>query len=259
MNLFNKTPDIIKFGVWGPPGSGKTTYITMLQYADCDGWGVKPRGAETQDLYIKYSELLRDKKEFVPPTIADNVSYLTFDFERPGGLFQNKNFRVVLPEAPGEYYEKPELHPDLLDEMYRYQGIIWLVDPERIDNPNPGSKSYRRMIQEWLYKLYDKQGGGTLKNYMAICATKMDLPKYSEHIDNPKDFCLDKLGRDVENFLSNFCDPTHVNFFSTSAIGFCSKGNKSARDPKDPAKLLEVSDPLYLFEPFRWLFNQFQT
>lgn len=258
MNLFNKTPDIIKFGMWGPPGSGKTTYITMLQYSDCDGWNVKPRGKETQDLYIKYSELLRDKKEFVPPTVADNVSYLTFDFERPGGFFQNKNFRVVLPEAAGEYYEKPDEHPDLLGEMYRYQGIIWLVDPERIDNPSPDSRSYRRMIQEWLYRLHEKQGGGTLKHYMAFCATKMDLPKYYKDFDNPRDFCLDKLGNDVEKFLGNYCEPTHVDFFSTSAIGFCSKDkNKSARDPKNQAKLIEVSEPINLFAPFRWLFNQF--
>lgn len=256
MNFFSKTPEIIKFGMWGPPGSGKTTYITMLQYADCDGWNVKPRGQATQDLYIEYSELLRDKKEFVPPTIVDNVSYLTFDFEKPGGMFQNKNFRVVLPEASGEYYEKPEEHPELLSEMYRYQGIIWLVDPERIEKPNKDSRSYRRMIQEWLYRLNEMQGGGTLKHYMAFCATKMDIEDYYKNIDDPKNFCLDKLGRDVEKFLGTYCDPARVAFFNTSSIGL-GKDNLSSRDPDDPGRLLEVSDPINLFEPFKWLFSQF--
>ncbi len=259
-NLLGKSQDIVKFGMWGPPGAGKTTYITMLQYADCNGWSIKPRGRETQNLYIQYSELLRDKREFVPPTIADKVWYLTFDFERPGGAFTNKNYRVILPEASGEYYEKPDGHPELLNEISRYQGIIWLVDPERIDNPSPGNRSYRAMIQEWLYRLYDLQGEGMLKQHMVFCLTKMDLPQYYEYFENPRDFCLDKLGRDVEKFIGDFCDVNKVNFFATSSIGFCSGASKklSTRDPDDETKLIEASDPINIFSPFEWLFDQYK-
>jgi len=258
MNLFSKTPEIVKFGMWGPPGSGKTTYITMLQYAECEGWSIKPRGTETHSLYLEYSELLRDNLEFVPATTVDKIWYLNFDFESPQGFLNNKTFRVVLPEAAGEYYERPTMHSELLNEMYRYHGIIWLIDPERIDKPVTGSRTYRRMIQEWLYHLYEKQGTGKLNQYMAFCATKMDLPDYSDQMDDPMDFCLTKLGPDVEKFLNTFCDPKRINFFSTSSIGFChGSNNKSTRDPEDETKLLEASDPINIFAPFKWLFSQF--
>lgn len=259
MNLFNKTPEIIKFGMWGPPGSGKTTYITMLQYAECDGWTIKPRGKETQDLYIDYSEALRDRKEFVPPTIVDKIWYLSFDFDGPKGFLNNKSFRVVLPEASGEYYERPDIHPELLNEMYRYQGVVWLIDPERIDHPDAESRSYRRMIQEWIFRLHELQGGGMLKHRMAFCLTKMDLPEYSKFIDIPRDFCLDKLGADVEKLLGDYCISENVEFFATSSIGFLpgQKERISCRDPNDSTKLLFASTPENIFLPFNWLFNRF--
>jgi hypothetical protein len=158
MNIFNTFPDVVKIGVWGPPGSGKTTYMIMLQFAeDRDEWKIKPLGRETQKIYLEGTDRMRDKSEFVASTPLE-TKYLSFDFEGPiGGLFQrNRTFRVIIPEAPGEFYEKPEEHTELVDEMSRYQGILWLVDPEQIENPPKNQRSYRRMIQQWLYELYER-------------------------------------------------------------------------------------------------------
>jgi len=253
MKFFGKSQDVVKIGVWGPPQSGKTTYLSMLQYADCQGWKIKPRGKETQDIYIEYSEKIRDDLEFVPGTIPGHVSYLTFDFDGPKGLFQNHRYRIVLPEAAGEHYEKPETNTELLHEMSRYQGIIWLVDPVRIDNPS--GRTYRAMIQEWLLRLHEIQGGGTLKQYMAFCLTKMDLPEYVDYFDDPKNFCLDKLGGDVERKLEDYCDHNRIEFFSTSSIGFIPDTRESNIDPINSTKLRNPARPINLFDPFSWLFS----
>ena len=144
MKLFSQIPDIIKIGIWVPPNSGKTAYLGMLRYDNCEEWKIKPSGRATQDIYIKYSRILRDEKKFVPATNAGKVDYLTFDFEGPRSFLQNRQYRIILPEAAGEYYEKPSERPELLEEMSRYQGILWLVDPVRIDSAM--GTTYRAMI-----------------------------------------------------------------------------------------------------------------
>lgn len=256
--MFNRFPDVVKIGVWGPPGSGKTTYMIMLQFADDRGdWRIKPLGRDTQELYLEGTDRMRDELEFVEATPLE-VRFLTFDFEGPvGGLLQlNRTFRVVIPEAPGEYYEKPEKAPELVDEMGRYQGILWLIDPEQVDNPpNLGRRSYRRMIQQWLYGLHERQGSrGDLKHYMAFCLTKMDLPNHYPHIDNPRDYCLDKLGEDVQMFLETYCDLGRIEFFATSSIGV-DPDNNTNMDLTDSKRLRHPARPINLFEPLRWLFS----
>lgn len=255
MDFFSKNSNVVKIGVWGPPGSGKSTYLTMLQYADCQGWKIRPRGDQTIELYLEYGEIIRDHLKFIPQTIPNEVSYLTFDFEEPKGFIRNRQYRVILPEASGEHYERPETRPELMQEMSRYQGIIWLVDPERIDNPPPRGRGYRRMIQEWLNRLYEMHGGNTLPQYMAFCLTKMDLPGHSEYINNPEYYCLEKLGKDVALFLDNFCDPAKVEFFATSSIGFKDDTMESTIDLEDRSKLRYPAEPVNLFTPFLWLFN----
>ena len=200
---------------------------------------------------------MRDKLEFVPQTIPNEVSYLSFDFEEPKGFIRNRQYRVIVPEASGEHYERPETRPELLDQMSRYQGIIWLIDPERIDNPPLTShRGYRRIIQEWLNRLFEKHGGETLPQYMAFCLTKMDLPQYSKYIDKAEEYCLEKLGKDVGLFLDNFCDASKVSFFATSSIGFIN-GTKSEStiDPSDPSRLKYSAEPINLFDPFLWMFS----
>jgi len=251
MKIFNTIPDCVKIGVWGPQGSGKTTYMIMLQFADdLEGWKIKPLGRETQEIYLEGTDSMREKEEFVLPTPLE-TTYLTFDFEGPvGGFFQrSRSFRVIVPEAPGEFYENPKNHSELVDEMSRYQSILWLIDPEQI--------RYRRIIQEWLYLLYGRQGRkGDLEHYMAFCLTKMDLPNHYPYIDNPKDYCLDILGNDVQMYLETYCDLNKIEFFATTSIGV-DHNMETNMDLTDPnwEKLRNPARPINLFQPFQWLFS----
>lgn len=84
----------------------------------------------------------------------------------------------------------------------------------------------------------------------------MDLPNHFPHINNPKDYCLGKLGEDVQNFLETFCDLNRIEFFATSSIGV-NHNEETNMDLTDPnlSKLRYPAQPINLFQPFHWLFS----
>ena len=259
----------MQIGMWGPAGSGKSTYLTMLQFADRDGWKFRPKGAETHEIYLEYTDCLRDKLEFVPANVKGNVHLLQFDFEYEGNLFERmvpkripitrkqKVYHVVIPESAGEHYENPREAPStLITTMQQSQAVIWLIDPFQLNHPESGRKSYKRMIQEWLYILYGEQPSGKLDKYFAFCLTKMDHPDYVEFIDEPESYCLERLGEDIILYLKDFCDTAKIEFFSTSSAGFDEDTGASTVDPENPSKLKYPANPYRLFEPFRWLFKK---
>ena len=255
-----KSTEVIKIGVWGPPGSGKTNYMVMLQFADCAGWMIRPFTPETQEVYLEGTEFVRDRLQFVPPTIPGKITFMTFEFEGPKRFLQNRRFQVVLPEAAGEYYEFPKGRSELVDEMARYHAILWLIDPERIrqhQSPQDGKDhpSYRKMIQQWLFLLYGKQGGGRLQQHMAFCLTKCDLPPYTKYFEDPDGSCLQELGEDTAGAIETFCNLSKVRFFATSSIGFVPGTQTSTINMNDRAKLIYPARPIGLFEPFQWLFD----
>jgi hypothetical protein len=253
--------EVIKIGIWGPPGSGKTHFLVMQQFADRDGWNIRPIGEKARNLFNDGRRLLRKECEFIAPTIPDqNEIFLPFEFEGPGKILypKRRTFTVLLPECSGEYYEHPREVPALVDAISHCHGLIWLIDPLQIDNPIPEHKDYISMIQEWLGLIHEKQDSGRLKHYMAFCLTKMDLPNYAQHLNNnPEEFCLNKLGDDVRTLLDDYCDYKRVNFFATSSIGFyqgTTDSNSDSGDPDNP-KLRSPANPINLFEPFAWLFS----
>lgn len=264
MPLFNKVfdttnmPDTIDISIWGPPRSGKTNLIVMLQFSDLEGWAIRSAHNDREaNKFLKNGMvLMRLRKEFVPATRAEEGRFYNFEFESPKGLFRKRTFRVVLPEFPGEFYQNPTPDSELTQKIGKGHGILWLIDPIRIFNSTlKDEKSYPEMIYEWLGILHEYQGGGRLKHNMAFCLTKMDDPVHSKHFDTPREYCLDILGEEVRYFLEYFADPKKVEFFSTSSAGFISESNESNVDPNDNSKLLHKPKPVGLFEPFKWLFD----
>jgi hypothetical protein len=251
----NVKSNIVKIAIWGPPGSGKTTYLVMLQYADHQGWKIRPKNRQANDLIVNGLQLLRVKREHVPPSVPGQPSFLPFEFVRnSSGLFQKaKSFTVILPECAGEDYANPQLGSDLVREIGNSHGILWLIDPLQIDNPNPEYKNYLQMIQEWLFLLYDIQGGGDINKYMAFCLTKMDHPDHIKHINDPYNHCLDILGPEIAKLLEDFCILDRIKFFATSSVGFSKDGTSNINPETD--ELLAPAEPVGLFNPFRWLFS----
>ena len=252
-----KKPDVVEIAIWGPPQSGKTNYLAMLLLSPKPtGWSLNAGIKTTKFLGDGYQYLL-EEKEFIPPTLDDDGDFYPFNFNIPGDFFRSKTYTVFLPEYPGEYYENPERHPEFTKRIAKSHGIIWLVDPIEIDNPTSDRKSYTRMILEWLGILqeYQRQGSGKIKTHMAFCLTKMDHENHVKGFENPRAYCLQKLGRPIQYFLENFCEQKRVNFFATSTAGFRHGTQTSNVDPNDDNKLLNPPEPINLFVPFSWLFN----
>lgn len=262
MKMFSSTPKIMKFGIWGPRGSGKTAYIVMLRYSAPNNWEVRPFSEGGGDLFAKGRQLMRDDHTFLPQTPMGYPKMLHLEMQGPGKLFGDRRMRIHIPEASGELFANPdsdEAKP-LIDQLSRFHGLLWLIDPEKINNRYESyddPKSYLTLIDEWLIRINDAQGGGKVKMHIAFCLTKMDLPVHSDHFDNPAKYCFELLGDDLYVILKNSCDPQRVKFFSTSAIGFLpGTKNTSNRDPNDPQKLLSPANPINLFAPFEWLFTE---
>lgn len=246
--------NVVKIGIWGPPKSGKTTYLSLLQFASHDGWKIRPKDKFASDLLVMGYQSLRKKNESVPSTQPGNPQFLPFEFVGPKGFLRgSKSFTVILPESAGEDYEKPDPNGELVREICRSHGIIWMIDPLQIDNPKPDRKNYLQMIQEWLYLLYSMEGYQDIKKYMAFCLTKMDHPNHVAHINEPYNYCLHKLGPEVAGLLEDYCTIDRIRFFATSAVGL-TKDGKSNMDPITE-ELLNPAEPVGLFDPFRWLFG----
>lgn len=249
-----KKPDSIEIAIWGPPRSGKTNYLAMLLLSPKpQGWNLTA-GIETTKFLSNGFELLLEEKEFIPATLESKGVFYPFDFEIPGSL-RRKNYTVNLPEYAGEYYENPDKYTDFAKRIANSHGIIWLVDPIEIDNPTEGRKSYTRMILEWLGILKEYQQDSRIKSPMAFCLSKADDPKHIESFKDPRGYCLRKLGKPVQHFLENFCEPKKVEFFATSNVGFIPGTNTSNVNPNNPLKLLNEPNPIGLFDPFLWLFD----
>lgn len=239
--------NVVKIGVWGPPKSGKTTYIALLERDSYSNYNSGEENAPritykdefTRKFLSDYKKKLIDKKEFINPT--DKVSDLNLEINYKGHLYQ-----VHVPEAPGEDYTDPLNNPDLANKLSGYDAIIWLIDPLQVDNPK-AEVTYRAMIDDWLSSLKLKCGI-PLPHYMAFCLTKMDIESYSSYRAKPSKFFDEKLGIDVMALLNTYCHPNRILFFSTTSVG-------ETIDPQNPQKLMKEPDPTNLFKPFAWILD----
>lgn len=253
--IFDTTgkPGVIEIAIWGPPQSGKTNYIAMLILSKRpDGWALRVED-ETADFLSKGIEFIQ-KKEFIPATPVEEGVFYPFEFEVPGSYRKNI-YTVYLPEYPGEYYENPNKYSEFAKRIARCDGVIWLVDPVEISDPTEGRKSYTRMILEWLGILKKYQGGTRIKSHMVFCLSKMDHPDHVKGLANPGEYCFKLLGRHVQQFLEDFCDPRKVEFSAISAAGLIPGTKISNVNPNNPRELLNDPNPINLFGPFHWLFD----
>ena len=204
--------DAVKIGLWGPPQSGKTTFLAALPIALGDdarngSWNIYPYNDASWDLLERFEKVLVEDRRFPQSTVDSQaqlewlfVGHLArsrFDGRRLRRLRRRElesRFMLDLIDVHGEAYRRDPDRPEAgaspaaaaaLDHLAEAQGIIYLFDPigER-DNRN--SAAYVRGTVNDLLRRAANGGrpGRYLPHQLSVVITKFDHPEMFEQARN---------------------------------------------------------------------------
>jgi hypothetical protein len=179
--------------MWGPPGSGKTTFLAALSVAlnrNTDlGWRIHGWDESSETQLIQMNHQLASGHTFPRGTLG--IQEYSWVLGGPHRHPRKKLFRkseaeyvsvrLDLVDAQGEI-AGPEMkftqRGELLDGLVRSRGIVYIFDPMReSDDGDAFDHTFGMLVQ--LARRMDQQGGwrgGRLPHYLAVCITKFDAP-----------------------------------------------------------------------------------
>ena len=228
-----------RIGIWGTTGAGKTTFLAMLYDALLlrPGWTVAA-DTEARKFVTSHLRTIRTRGYFPAPTEVtaqtDIFRYILQEEQSNQMDGQYNQITLDFVDAPGEFYERPHLadrrvsgEMDILDYLSSCDGIIFLLDPERLDDDlGDDEDDYRTMLMDLLLEFQERSisSGASddlrLEQYMAFCVTKSDKDPFWEYRESPQNLAEEIMGDPMYRMLgANFLKPNHYNFFSVSAIG----------------------------------------
>jgi hypothetical protein len=228
-----------RIGIWGTTGAGKTTFLAMLYDALLlrPGWTVAADG-KARTFVTSQLRNIRTKGRFPAPTevTAETDIFRYILQEEEAKDFEGEFNQVTLDfvDAPGEFYERPHQadrrvigEMDILDYLSSCHGIIFLLDPDRVDETlNEDDDDYRTMLLDLMLEFQErniKSGVSDdlrLEQYMAFCITKTDKNLYWDQRNSPQNLVESVMGDTMYRMLgANFCKSNRYHFFATSSIG----------------------------------------
>lgn len=229
---------LVKIGLWGAPGSGKTTFLGALRHAagaasqEYGNWGVFPMDDKSSEVMAELTHELYNGK-FPPATELGTTSRLQylFDGDISGTRFARKGrrlwrqpvqsrFVLDLIDVSGEAFGyKPEnMHVSehvikaARRQLIEAQGLIYVFDPigERI---NRNSYEYvNRTIVDLLREYAKKpRRGPHLPHHVSVCITKFDHPDVFQEarnnglVETGRDGIPRVPDRNAEEFFIKLC------------------------------------------------------
>lgn len=192
----------MKIGIWGPPRSGKTTYLAGLNSACANAdvqigqWGMAPCDEASKRMMDDLVKRLVDEQTFPEPNnpgqyhllrwnLAGNIEnsrYAERKFLRRRAP-EEREFDVELIDASGEVFGPDPTVPEgirktVLDHLEAADGLLFLFDPitER-DKPNVAQ--YAASVLSGLLLRAQETGrrdGRFLPYRISVCITKTDDP-----------------------------------------------------------------------------------
>ncbi|HLK72997.1 MAG TPA: hypothetical protein VKU77_05040, partial [Streptosporangiaceae bacterium] len=197
--------DAVKIGLWGSPGSGKTTFLAALRHAagdtniDCGTWGIFPLDRRSRDAMVDFTHALNQKQfpEFTPVGTKTQLRWLFVGditdsrFARPQrrlwrrGTIESK-FELDLIDVSGEAFTyNPDgqtglraVADEALTHLYQARGLIYLFDPIR-ERENKDALNYVNRTVAELKERFARNGyrHTHLPHRVSVCITKFDHPE----------------------------------------------------------------------------------
>jgi len=196
-------PAGIKIGLWGSPGSGKTTYLAALRHAvntdPANGrWVMHPADDASADFMAGHSHNLVVNHQFPAPTFPEAETPLQWHFagDLAGSRFDRRKLRRRAPvpsefvvhladvsgevygDSAGHQYHMPDMVDRALDHLATAQGLLFLFDPVREMEASDSAEYLNRTITALSRRMLaeDQLVNGYLPHHIAVCITKIDHP-----------------------------------------------------------------------------------
>jgi GTPase SAR1 family protein len=213
----------IRLGIWGPPSSGKTVYMTMLSHylkvAESSPWKVEITDKSTIEFVTKNLSLIRTKGEFMGGTeIRRNEQPKLYSYKLKHKNRITNDVELNFFDLPGEYYLGGD-HDGIENESGRKlsiaqhlnqcHGILFLLSPLDEDRSRLKGSSYYDLLEKLFMNMQSLRQSMSpeLEQYVAFCITKVDHQQvYEEYCKLPatKSF-LKLLGNNASlNWFQNF-------------------------------------------------------
>ncbi|MFF4353623.1 hypothetical protein [Streptomyces sp. NPDC001530] len=187
-------PDPVRIGLWGAPGSGKTTYLAALPVAAMQqqrhgdaNWVVGGLTQDANDFLVESVTQLTTQRTFPAATFATTGLSWSFTGEerglsalRPRG--RDVSFVLEIQDIKGEAFgtrTTGRVDPAAVDHLARSQGLVYLFDP--LLDAEEGTRSidyFYATLNQISTRIRDEGRfhRSRLPHYVAVCVTKFDHP-----------------------------------------------------------------------------------
>jgi hypothetical protein len=232
----------MRIGIWGPPGSGKTTYLAALQHDaasrindEIGSWKIIARNDRSEELLTEWSQLLVAEQQFPEATELGAVSDLRWHFM--GDLANSRSARRRMirkrPEPPSEFdlelidvsgeafgyrpaqAKVPErIVQRALAHLAQSDGLIFLFDPIT-ERERPSVVTYVQRVLNNLARRMLNEGrmqDGFLPQYMSVCIAKTDDAELTDRarlaglVNTGRDGIDRVLNAQAEALFNAICD-----------------------------------------------------
>jgi hypothetical protein len=185
--------------MWGAPGTGKTTFLGVLDIAlSRVDYGLTMTGANdaSMDVLIEMTETINDKHMFPPATqsvdvfkwdiynVRQSQSSMTGTAGAPGAPAK---VTLKLTDPSGELMRSERrTDPDrkrLIDDLVESAGILFMFDPIREFEQGDAFSTTNGLLKQLMAAFSNKSPdtfNGKLPHYVAVCITKFDEPRILE-------------------------------------------------------------------------------
>lgn len=250
----------VRIGLWGAPGSGKTTFLAALYLAVARSQQdirLIGNNDDATEFLVENTHLLTNAREFPRSTHTEHAlswtilaSTETADRARFGKRVTRSvplSLRLELLDAPGASFGLATESAE--DRLAGCDGILYIFDPV-IERSRGDAYEY---FHRTLFRLAERQrnreqtGSSRLPYYLAVCITKFDDPYvyrmarrygYVSLSEDPSTaprvrdelapeffaaLCEQSTSGDADliyRSINRYFSPERVKYFFTSAIGF---------------------------------------